>query len=78
VFVAGQREEAARRVPDELVLRTSLIGTEAMVRERVRKYRDVGVTILHLSPVAESYAGRLDQIGRAVELIRQETAPQPA
>jgi len=78
LFVAGQREEAARRVPDELVLRTSLIGTEAMVRERVRKYRDVGVTILHLSPVAESYAGRLDQIGRAVELIRQETAPQPA
>lgn len=73
LFVAGKREEAARRVPDEMVLRTNLIGTEAMVRERIRKYRDAGVTILHLTPIVETYAERLAQIGRMVELIRGET-----
>ncbi len=73
LFVKGEREEAARRVPDEMVLRTSLIGTEAMVRERIRKYRDAGVSILHLTPMGGSYAERLENIGRMVELIRQET-----
>jgi F420-dependent oxidoreductase-like protein len=72
LFVAGQRDEAARRVPDEMVLKTSLIGTEAMIRERVGKYRDAGVTILHLTPHAAAYRERLDQIGRLVELIREE------
>ncbi len=72
LFVKGEREAAARRVPDEMVLRTSLIGTESMVRERIRKYRDAGVSILHISPAADSNAGRLEQMGRVAELIRQE------
>ena len=31
-----QREAAAASIPDELVLKTNLIGTENMVRERLR------------------------------------------
>src|SRR5947209_5560069 len=46
LWLAGQREEAAARVPDELVLKTNLLGTEKMVRERLAKYRDAGVTTL--------------------------------
>src|SRR6266705_1189724 len=38
-----QREEAAARIPDELVLKTNLIGTEEMVRERLRTHRHAGV-----------------------------------
>ena len=78
LFVRGDREEAARRVPDELVLRTTLIGTEAMIRDRIRKYRDVGVTILHIAPIGDTYGRQLEQIGRVVELIRQETGAAPA
>ena len=37
LWLEGKRDEAAARVPDEMVLQSSLIGTEAMVRERVRK-----------------------------------------
>jgi F420-dependent oxidoreductase-like protein len=73
LFVAGKREEAARRVPDDMALQTSLIGTEAMVRERIRKYRDAGVTILHVQPREGAYSERLDQMGRLIELVRQET-----
>jgi len=74
LFVSGARDEAARRVPDEMVLRTTLIGTEAMVRDRVRKYRDAGVTILHLLPLGDSHARRLETMARTIKLIREETA----
>ena len=39
LWLAGRRDEATARVPDELVLKTNLIGTEAMVRARLAAYR---------------------------------------
>ena len=39
LWLEGRRDEAASQVPDELVLGTNLLGTEAMVRERIRSYR---------------------------------------
>lgn len=66
-----QREEAAARVPDEMVLQTNLLGTEDMVRDRIRAYRDAGVTTLRLAPDGETLAERLDTLGRAVELVRE-------
>ncbi len=71
LWLDGKRDEAARRVPDEMVLRTSLLGTEDMIQERVRKYRDAGVTTLRLDPAGGSIAERLDTLGRAIELVRE-------
>ena len=72
LWVEGKREEAARRVPDEMVMQTTLLGTEAMVRERVRKYRDAGVNQLRLDPIGRDASERLDTLGRAVEIVRGE------
>jgi F420-dependent oxidoreductase-like protein len=72
LWIDGRREEAVARVPDEMVLRTNLLGTEAMVRERIRRYRDAGVTMLRLDPLGETLPERLDTLGRAVELVREE------
>jgi F420-dependent oxidoreductase-like protein len=72
LWVAGKRAEAAARVPDEMVLQTSLIGTEDMVRERIHKYRDRGVDQLRLAPMGASLAERLDTLGRAIDLVREE------
>jgi alkanesulfonate monooxygenase SsuD/methylene tetrahydromethanopterin reductase-like flavin-dependent oxidoreductase (luciferase family) len=72
LWIDGRREEAVARVPDEMVLRTNLLGTEVMVRERIRKYRDAGVTMLRLDPLGETLPERLDTLGRAVELVREE------
>ena len=36
LWVEGKREEAAARVPDEMIIASSLLGTEAVVRERIR------------------------------------------
>jgi F420-dependent oxidoreductase-like protein len=74
LWIEGKREEAAARVPDEMILQTTLLGTEQMVRERIRKYRDAGISMLRIDPLGSSATERLDTLGRAVELVRQETA----
>jgi F420-dependent oxidoreductase-like protein len=73
LWVEGKRTEAASRVPDEMILQTSLIGSEEYLRERIRKYRDLGIAILRLDPVGKTTSERLDTLGRAVEIVKQET-----
>jgi F420-dependent oxidoreductase-like protein len=75
LWLEGRRDEAAARVPDAMILQTALIGPDARVRERIRRYRDAGVTMLRLDPLAESPGERLDVLGRAVELVREECGP---
>ena len=68
LWIDRRRGEAAAAVPDDLILRSNLIGTPAMVRERIRLYRDAGVTTLRLSPIGDTVAERLDQLGQALDL----------
>jgi F420-dependent oxidoreductase-like protein len=72
LWLEGKRDEAAARVPDEMVLQSSLLGTESMVRDRVRRYRDAGITMLRLDPLGDTPAERLDTLARALEIVRQE------
>ncbi|MFC9254887.1 LLM class flavin-dependent oxidoreductase [Amycolatopsis thailandensis] len=67
---AGDREGAAALVTDEMVLGTTLIGTEAMVAERLRVWRDAGVDTVRLYPAGETVADRLATLGRALDLVR--------
>jgi len=70
LWLAGKRDEAAARVPDELVLQTNLLGTEAMVRERLQAYRRAGITTLRVEPQGERLDDRLKSLGRLLDLIR--------
>jgi len=70
LWLDGHREEAAARVPDELVLKTNLLGTEAMVRGRLELYRDAGVTTLRVEPAGETLDERLATLGRLLALVR--------
>lgn len=74
LWVAGKREEAMRRVPEELVLKTNFIGTKEMVRERLTAYRAAGVTTLRLSVGGKGWQERTDALAEAVDFIRAETA----
>ncbi|MFF8193342.1 LLM class flavin-dependent oxidoreductase [Streptomyces bobili] len=67
---AGDRDGAAALVTDEMVLATTLIGTEDMVRERLRVWRDAGVDTVRLYPAGETLDARLTTLGRAIELVR--------
>jgi alkanesulfonate monooxygenase SsuD/methylene tetrahydromethanopterin reductase-like flavin-dependent oxidoreductase (luciferase family) len=70
LWVAGKRQEAVPCVPDEMVLETTMIGTKSMVRERMRAWRDAGITTLRVYPAGNTLAERLDTLGRAIELVR--------
>jgi F420-dependent oxidoreductase-like protein len=74
LWVDGRRDEAAERVPDEMVLATTLIGTEAMVRDRLRLWSDAGVTTVRLYPAGATLDERLATLARAIEMIRELAA----
>jgi F420-dependent oxidoreductase-like protein len=67
---SGDRDGAAGLVTDEMVLATTLIGTEDMVRTRLRKWRETGVDTVRLYPAGDTLAARLDNLGRAIDLVR--------
>ena len=73
LWLDGKREEAAALVPDEMVLQTNLIGTEAMVRERVRQHRAAGVNTLRVQPEGATLEQRLENLGRIVKIVNEES-----
>lgn len=72
LWLAGKREDAAARVPDEMALKTNLLGTEAMVRARIAAYRDAGVTTLRVEPAGRSLDERLATLARVIALAREK------
>ena len=71
LWLQKQREAAAALVPDELVLKSNLIGTDDMVRERLRVYQATGVTTLRVEPDGGTLDERLKNLGRLVELVKE-------
>ena len=71
LWLDNRREEAAARVPDEMALRANLLGTEAMVRERVGVYRRAGITTLRVEPEGPSLDQRLSALARLIALVRE-------
>ncbi|KUO07347.1 LLM class flavin-dependent oxidoreductase [Streptomyces sp. DSM 15324] len=67
---AGDRDGAVGLITDEMVLATTLIGTEGMVRQRLRVWRDAGVDTVRFYPAGETLDARLTTIGRAIDLVR--------
>jgi F420-dependent oxidoreductase-like protein len=67
---AGDRDGAAALVTDEMVLATTLIGTEEMVRTRLRAWRDAGVDTVRLYPSGDTPTARLDTLARGIDLVR--------
>lgn len=67
LWLEGKRDEAAKRVPDAMVTQFQALGDRATVTERLRKYRDAGVTTLKLGldsagPIGPARYELLEQI----------------
>jgi hypothetical protein len=56
-------------VTDEMVLATTLIGTESMVRQRLQLWCDAGVDTVRLYPAGDTFDDRLTTLGRAIEMV---------
>jgi F420-dependent oxidoreductase-like protein len=73
LWLAGRRGEAADRVPLELGERTNLIGTPHMIGDRLRRYRDAGVTTLQ-AKLSGSPSQRLDALAQLIDLAGDDLA----
>jgi F420-dependent oxidoreductase-like protein len=70
LWVSGQRDAAAARVPAEMIEQANLLGDEAGVRDRLRAFRDAGVTTLRVQPAGRGLEERLTTLGRIMDLVR--------
>ena len=71
LWLNRQRDAAVALIPDELVLKTNLIGTRDMVRERLRIHRNAGVTTLRVSPDGQTLDERLNTLMELVALVQE-------
>lgn len=67
LWLDGKRDEAARRVPDAMVTQFQALGDTATVTQRLRAYRDAGITTLKLGldsagPIGPARYELLEQI----------------
>ena len=69
LWVSGDKEAAIRAVPDEMVLKTNLIGTREMIVERIKAYADAGVTTLRISTSGRNWRERTETLVEATDLI---------
>jgi F420-dependent oxidoreductase-like protein len=72
LWVSGQKKEAVAAVPDEMLLAANMIGTEEMVRARLRAFRDAGVDVLRLSAPGRTTKDRIAQLEQNLDLIATE------
>lgn len=68
LYLSGEKEGAAKVVPDELVRDVNLIGTREFVKERVAAFREAGVTTLNVAPIAGTAGERVKLIEQLREL----------
>jgi F420-dependent oxidoreductase-like protein len=70
LWLAGRREEAAERVPRDIGLKTNLLGTPAMVKERLRLYRRAGITTLQ-AKLDGDVQRKVDTLAQLIDLVNE-------
>jgi len=71
LYLDGKKDEAAAKVPRELLEKMSLIGSEGHVRERLSALKESGITTLNVNPIAGDHKGRLALIEKVKELAAE-------
>ena len=71
LWLAGDQQAARERVPIEIGLGTNLIGTDDMIRERLRLYRDAGITTLRTGLGGSDLDTQLADLERLLGLVSE-------
>jgi alkanesulfonate monooxygenase SsuD/methylene tetrahydromethanopterin reductase-like flavin-dependent oxidoreductase (luciferase family) len=69
LYLAGDKNQAAARVPAEILELTSLAGPASWVAERVAALREAGVTHLQVTPIPTGDQTAAGLIGELKDLI---------
>lgn len=70
LWVEGDKAAAAAAVPEEMVLTAYPIGTEDMVKDRIRAYDAAGVDCLRLGAQGKTAVEQIEHLEMSVDLIR--------
>lgn len=71
LYLSGKKEEAAAAVPQDLLEKTCLIGSEGYVRERLAAFKESGATTLNVTPLAGTAEERTKLIEKAKNLAAE-------
>ena len=69
-WLAGERDKAVAAVPEDLVEKTRLFGSERMISDRIRAYEAAGVTPLRVVPQGATLRERVHALEQIVDLAR--------
>tara|TARA_Y100000780_G_scaffold132996_1_gene119730 strand:- start:63 stop:860 length:798 start_codon:yes stop_codon:yes gene_type:complete len=65
----GRREEARELVPVDLALKSNLIGTPDIIKDRIKLYRDIGITTLKVDVPGDSISEKVEVLGKLMDLV---------
>jgi F420-dependent oxidoreductase-like protein len=71
---AGDQDAARARVPIEIGLGTNLIGTDDLIRDRLRLYADAGVTTLRVGLHGNDLDSQLSDLATLLDLVNEVNA----
>ncbi|HEU4360277.1 MAG TPA: LLM class flavin-dependent oxidoreductase [Mycobacterium sp.] len=66
---AGDRAGATALITDDMVLATTLIGTESMIHDRLQVWCDTGVDTVRIYPAGSNLEDRITTLGAAIDLV---------
>lgn len=70
LWLEGKRDEARELVPPEIALKTNLIGTPEMIKERLNAYRNAGVTTIRAGLPGRDLGARLESLARLIDVVK--------
>ncbi len=67
LYLDGKKDEAAAKVPAEMIANTNLVGSIGQVKERIAAYREAGVTHLSVMPVGADAVKTIEQLRTLID-----------
>ncbi len=68
LYLDGKKQEAAAAVPSSFLEETSLCGDEGYLKDRIAQFKDAGVTVLNITPIAPDLEGQQRMVAKVKEL----------
>jgi F420-dependent oxidoreductase-like protein len=67
LYLAGNKNDAAAKVPVEFLRRSHLVGTPGYIKERLGAFKEAGVTVLNVSPVGPDPVRTIERLRAMVD-----------
>jgi F420-dependent oxidoreductase-like protein len=75
LWTTGDKPAAIAAVPDELLLQAYAIGTEDMVRDRIRALAAAGIDSVRIGPQGRTSAEQIRHLEMAIDIITSASVP---